>query len=248
MKTAEEYINQFVNKYGLRLEDIIEEAQKQIKMNTEKLFDLISNSELPNIQKSALKGFVLRSQDNEEEENKDRLLIGQVANENKLSRIILSTDEVKIYTISGNDEWDIKYPYRIIYLDSNKTWKRNNTLCSDLDTAYLSYLGTKYLGLNTQFVDFAMKMLEIPNDMQCSCVLTSVSNKIAYNYLIRNYRIMAKTKKNPTRKDDIYINYNIKDVMINGKKKKELLESRGYRLMKIIRLGPSEFKMLYQLN
>lgn len=59
---------------------------------------------------------------------------------------------------------------------------------------------------------------------------------------------MAKTRKNPTRKDDIYINYNIKDVMINGKKKKELLESRGYRLMKIIRLGPSEFKMLYQLN
>jgi hypothetical protein len=30
--------------------------------------------------------------------------------------------------------------------------------------AYLVYLQYKHLGLNSQFLDFAMKMLEIPNE------------------------------------------------------------------------------------
>ena len=130
-------------------------------MTTEKLKDFVNNSELSILQKNLLNGFIDRAKDEQQRKREDRMLIEQVANEKYVSEIILSTDDVKIYTISGNDDWAIKYPYRSIYLNKNGAWARSNTVSPNLDLAYLVYLQNRHLGLNSQFVDFAMKMLEI---------------------------------------------------------------------------------------
>lgn len=133
-------------------------------MTTDKIKEVINNSELSQLQKNVMKGFIERAKEEQEMKREDRQLIEQVANEKKLSEVILSTDEVKIYTVSGKDEWDIKYPFRSIYLSKKGTWERTNTISPTLDWAFLVYLQYKYLGLNSQFVDFAVKMLEITND------------------------------------------------------------------------------------
>jgi hypothetical protein len=137
-------------------------------MTTEKIKELVNNSELPEIIKINLNGFIDRAKEEQERKYEDRLLIEQVANEKKLSEVILSTDEVKIYTVSIKSEWHIEYPFRIIYLGNDGTWQIINTIYPNLDLAYLGYMQYKYLGLNSQFVDFAMKMLEIPKDYKKS--------------------------------------------------------------------------------
>lgn len=130
----------------------------------EKIKEIAINSDLPPQQKNVINGFIDRAKDEQERERYDRQLIEQVANEKKLSEVILSTDEVKIYTISGKDEWDIKYPFRSIYLSKNGTWERTNAVSPTFDLALLVYLQYKHLGANSQFVDFATKMLEINNE------------------------------------------------------------------------------------
>jgi hypothetical protein len=129
-------------------------------MNTEKLTELVGNSDLPTIQKRMLNGFIERSKQDEEKRQEDRLLIEQVARIKNLSEVIISADDVKIYSVRGNDEWDIKYPYRSILMKDGK-WVCSNIVCPTVDTAYLVYLGCKYLGYNNEFSDFAIKMLEI---------------------------------------------------------------------------------------
>ena len=134
-------------------------------MNTEKIKEFVSNSELPQLQKNVMYGFIDRAKYEQERKSEDRKLIEQVANEKKLSEVILSTDEVKIYTVIGKSEWDILYPFRSIYLNKKGNWERVNTVSPNFDLAFLTYLQYKCLGSNSQFVDFAMKMLEIPNDV-----------------------------------------------------------------------------------
>lgn len=133
-------------------------------MITEKIKELVNNSELLQHQKYIMNGFIDRAIDEQERKRKDRQLIEQVAKEKKLAEVILSTDEVKIYTVSGKEEWDIKYPFRSIYLTKAGIWARTNTVSPTLDLAFLVYLQYKHLGINSQFFDFAMKMLEIPNE------------------------------------------------------------------------------------
>ena len=128
--------------------------------NTEKLKELIEVSAFPIIQKNLLKGFISRANEKEDALNKDRFLVEQTANEQKLLHIILSTDEVKIYTVYGQGEWEQKYPFRSIYFKEGK-WQRSHTVSPSLDTAFLVYLEKKHLGDNSKFTDFALKMLEI---------------------------------------------------------------------------------------
>lgn len=130
-------------------------------MKTDKLKELIDNSDLVQMQKNILNGFVMRSAVNEEQRLADRNLIETVANEKKLSEVVFSNGLVKIYTVSGKDEWSIKYPYRIIFVNDKGVWERNNNVSQTIEIAFLVYLGGKYLGNNSQFVGFAVKMLEI---------------------------------------------------------------------------------------
>lgn len=130
-------------------------------MDTEKIKEFVNNSELPQLQKNVMNGFIDRAKKEQERKDEDRQLIEQVANEKKLSEVVLSTDEVKIYTVSGKDEWDIKYPYRSICLSKKGTWERIHIISPTFDLAFLIYLQYKHLDLNSQFVHFAVKMLGI---------------------------------------------------------------------------------------
>lgn len=133
-------------------------------MTIEKIKEFVNNSELPQLQKNVMNGFIDRAKDEQDRKQEDRQLIEQVANEKKLSEVILSTDEVKIYTVSSKDEWDIRYPFRSIYLSKKGTWERTNTVSPSLDLAFLVYLQYKHLGLNSEFADFALRMLGITDD------------------------------------------------------------------------------------
>lgn len=130
---------------------------------TDKLKELVSSSDIPEIQKNILNGFIERANLQHSLNRELRLLVEQVASEKKLSEIILSTDDVIIYTVKGHDEWSVKYPYRSIYLKGGK-WHRTNTVSPNLEVAFLIYLEYKYLGAGSQFSNFAMKMLEITID------------------------------------------------------------------------------------
>lgn len=90
-------------------------------------------------------------------------LIELVWKENKPFTIIIDTEEVKIYKLQsnwGNDDWNVIYPYRSIFI-SNTKWVRNSQVSPSLDTAMLSYLWIKHLWFNSQFLELAMKMLWI---------------------------------------------------------------------------------------
>ena len=128
----------------------------------DKIIELIKNSDLVQMQKNVFAGFVERASEKDRLNKEDRELIKSLIYEkHKLSDIIISTDEVKIYTVSGNDEWDVKYPFRSIYKDNNGRWIRVATVSSSLDLAFLNYLEEKHLSSNSNFVNFAIKMLEI---------------------------------------------------------------------------------------
>jgi hypothetical protein len=133
-------------------------------MEENKIKEFVNNSELSQLQKNAMNAFIDRAKDEQKRKREDRQLVEKVANEKKLSEVILSTDEVKIYTVTGKDGWDVKYPFRSIYLKKNGTWERTNIVSPSFDIAFLIYLQFKHLGYNSQFVNFAMKMLEIPNE------------------------------------------------------------------------------------
>jgi len=131
-------------------------------MTTEKIKELVSNSELSAIQKNVMNGFIDRAKEEKEKGQQDKALIEAVATEKFVSEVLISTDEVKIYTIYQKYEWDKDCPYRIIYLEKETgNWKRIHTLAPTLDMAYLIYLEHKYNGLNSQFSLFASRMLGI---------------------------------------------------------------------------------------
>lgn len=132
-------------------------------MNTEKLKELITNSDSSQAHKNIMIGFIDKAKENESLRREDRKLIEEVGSVKHLDEVILSNDDVKIYTVrpKGVEDWDTKYPYRSISKDKEGKWRRNATVSPTLDLAYLVYLENKYLGLNSQFSDFAIKMLGI---------------------------------------------------------------------------------------
>ncbi len=132
-------------------------------MNTEKLKELIDNSDSNQLQKNVMIGFIDRAKENESLRREYRKLIEEVGDVKNLHEIVLSNDEVKIYTVQAKDkdDWDTKYPYRSIFKNNEGRWQRTCTVSPSLDVAYLVYLEKKYLGLNSQFSNFAIKMLEI---------------------------------------------------------------------------------------
>lgn len=132
---------------------------------TDKIIDLIIKSDLSPITKSMAKGFVERSVDQVNEKNKIRKIIEGESEDSRtyISDIVYYSDEVIIYTASGNSDWDKKYPFRSIFLNKKGEWEKTNVVSYNFETAFLVYLQYKHLGANSQFVDFARKMLEIPN-------------------------------------------------------------------------------------
>lgn len=131
-------------------------------MNTDKINQLIEDSDMNQMHKTIHKGFISRAKENEDKRSEVRDLIEKVYDKCTLESIPIMTDELIVFKIIGrkDDKWDTKYPYRGIFFKDNK-WNRIHTVCTSIDEVLLTYLGEKYLGGNSQFVDFAMKMLNI---------------------------------------------------------------------------------------
>ena len=125
-----------------------------------KLEDLINGSDMNQLQKNVSLGFVSRAKEGEEQRRDLKKLVEEITKVKNLDAIVLSIDEVIIYTVRNGSEWDTKYPFRSIYFDGEK-WQRVNTVSPSLDVAFLCYLEYKYLNANSRFTDFALKMLEI---------------------------------------------------------------------------------------
>lgn len=128
----------------------------------EDLKQLIDCSTFPTVQKRNLNRFVDKSV---EYNNKFKNLIYLIGATNKRDdifpdEIILSTDDVVIYTVEENskDKNTIECPYRFIYKVENN-WKTSNVICPDFQICYLSYLQEKHLGQSSDFVYFVNKML-----------------------------------------------------------------------------------------
>ena len=125
-----------------------------------KIEELIDNSDLTVLNKNLLSNFVFRAKEEKQERIKVINLIEVIARVKHLEGVAIATEEIIIYKILGKDDWDIKYPYRVIFLENGK-WLKTNTISPSLDVAFLVYLEKKYLGYNSQFTDFALKMLGI---------------------------------------------------------------------------------------
>ncbi len=126
---------------------------------------LINNSELTQLQKSMLIGSIKRNNAINDKMQDDITLIKNVSSNVRINKVILSTDEVKIYTVysvdSDSNDWDVKYPFRMITC-KNQHWNRHAVCSPSLDLIYLSYLQYKYLNDEPGFVKFVSKMLDMP--------------------------------------------------------------------------------------
>jgi hypothetical protein len=131
-------------------------------MNTDKINQLIEDSDMNQMQKNVCKGFISRAKENEDKRSEVRDLIEKIYGKCTLESIPIITDEFIVFKIIGkkDDDWDTNYPYRGIFFKDDK-WNRTHTVCTSVDEVLLTYLGEKYLGGNSQFADFAIKMLNI---------------------------------------------------------------------------------------
>lgn len=131
-------------------------------MEIGRLENLIDGADFSQMTKNVFKGFVHRAKENEDKRAEARQLIENIYGKCSLESISIMTDELVIFKIIGrkDDEWDTKYPYRGIFFKDNK-WNRIHTVCTSVDEVLLTYLGEKYLGTDSRFADFAMKMLNM---------------------------------------------------------------------------------------
>ncbi len=134
-------------------------------MDLSKIKEAINSIECNQLQKNVMNGFIDRAAENNNQRIADRTLIEDVAREKNLSEVIISNEDVKIYKVSGKEDWDINYPYKSIFKETKSgKWIMSGTASPTLDLAFLVYLEKKHLGFNSRFVDFAAKMLEIKLD------------------------------------------------------------------------------------
>lgn len=134
-------------------------------MRTEKLNELVEKSDLNQIHKNIMKGFIQRAEEWQTERTDERALIELIANEKRLDEVVVSTPEFKIYTVAKGNPWDEKFPYRVIFLDESGKWVSLHTVSPSVDSALLVYLEYKYAGPNSQFALFAHKMLDMTPDL-----------------------------------------------------------------------------------
>lgn len=133
-------------------------------MNKETILQLIGKSELNEFQKKISSGFIERAYNENDKHKEDVKLILSVGGVKCINELVLSTDELKVYTVRpGKDEkdWDTVFPYRAIFLNKKGNWQMVDTVCHNLDTVLLNYLQYKHLGANDCFADHALKILEI---------------------------------------------------------------------------------------
>jgi len=129
-----------------------------------KIKDLIEKSELNQMQKNIAKGFIDRATAFEEENKQTVDLIKSLEYKlHSIKKVCIKTENYIIYQLTPNekDEWSIKYPFRSI-IKSKDNWFKTSMVSHNIDVAVLVALQELYLGANSDFADFSMKILEIP--------------------------------------------------------------------------------------
>ena len=128
----------------------------------ENILKLIEESDDSQFFKMRMKSFVDKANDEIKKHDDDIELIKSVGYVREMFEIVLNSDEFKIYKIiNSRHETDKKYPYRLIYLDDKKQWRNCNTASESIDFSLLLYLEYKYTGMNSQFSEFATRMLKM---------------------------------------------------------------------------------------
>lgn len=139
---------------------------------TENILKLIADSGYSGHDKNQMASFVKTASTNEKQHINDLNIIDYTCDDIydgclKIKKIVLSTDDVKIYKIvakeNGFDDDSNHFhnsnPFRLIYKKSEGNWVGCGTVASSLDEALLVYLQYKHLGENSQFSEFASRML-----------------------------------------------------------------------------------------
>jgi hypothetical protein len=126
----------------------------------EKLKELIENSNLSEIEKSQMVEFVTKSDVEEKIKTKDKFLI-ETTTEHDVDNILFACDYFIIYTKRNDSFFEDGYPVRSIYRDNRGFWSKSISINNNFDRAMLKCLEMKHLGYNSEFTEFACKMLGI---------------------------------------------------------------------------------------
>jgi len=133
-------------------------------MNSQEILnELIDKSELGTLQKRQTKGLIQYAYEERHQAQEDRKFVEEITGEKHISDIVLKTDSIIIYTVYGNDDWAVKYPFRSIFLNDKGKWQRCSMVSHSLESALLIAIGEKQLGSNSNFYHFAAKMLDLKN-------------------------------------------------------------------------------------
>lgn len=133
-------------------------------LNIEPIITLIEESFLPKVQKNIWKGFIIRVKNDELERQEAISKIETVGQDKHVTEIVLLTDEVIIYKVAPRNEFDRDAPFRVVYKNEREKWTSTHIASPTFEVAFLSYLGDKYDGANSQFVYYAQKMLSLKTD------------------------------------------------------------------------------------
>jgi hypothetical protein len=128
----------------------------------EKLKQLIENSNLSKIERIKMTAFITKAAIEQESETETINLIGYVSEE-KADCVLLKTEDFIIYSKRNDRSLENEYPIRSIYKDALGVWRRNPNVSDNFDKAMLKCLEMKHLGYNSQFAEFACKMLGVEN-------------------------------------------------------------------------------------
>lgn len=137
-----------------------------MKITRQDVTTILSNSNIRDFDKNIINRFIsnlecdiFKLQEKFKLADNDKQLIEEVTKMKMDIDIILSTEDVVIYKVASKKDWYLQYPYRAIYRNKEGNWVQIKTVMQNLDIAYLNYLEHKHLGLNSQFAEFAIKML-----------------------------------------------------------------------------------------
>lgn len=133
-------------------------------MNTDKIKDIILNTqELTQIEKNVAIRNINDYNLKKTKEAEDLILIDLFKDspKNQIKNILVSTDNLKIYDVMRPECYK-KAPFiKCIYKNKANKWVKIDYAFPNIDYVYIFYLEHKYLGNNSQFSIFALKMLGI---------------------------------------------------------------------------------------
>lgn len=135
-------------------------------MNIQTIIDLVHGSSLIQFRKNKWIKFLQDAAAKYEQHQENIKLIEGLDKYETVKEIILSKEDVIIYTVveKADDDWNIKNPFRCVYINSYGTWTRCDRVCDSFDSMYMHYLQYKHVGANSDFAYLVMKMLDIKKE------------------------------------------------------------------------------------